>query len=358
MSTQSELILQNLLNRAVTQGAQELHLAVGQRPTIRYNGQLSPITDGPVLVEKSVYDIVKSTLSDEEIKALDSDKEISTVKEVSSLGRFKVMAYYQRGTVSITFRIIPSVAPPLLELNIPSSVVNALDEARGLLLVSGPFDSGRSTVCASMLRYVMETQDVRVMTLENPLEYILENRRGVVEQRQVGKDVKDIDSGIALVEKEDIEVLFLSDIPNGNIAKKAVDLALSDRLVIASMQSDSAIRTIESLSEMSGIKGDSHFLNNLSDALRAVLNLRLAVKQGSSGRLLAMEIMLSSTEMKLAIKEGDYRRMQNIIHTSRQHGMITLDQYLSDLVSSGEISKDVAMKMAHDPERFRDLIVK
>ncbi len=342
----------------VTQNAQELHLTVGQLPMVRNSGEIFTLGGESVLVEKTVTGVVKETLTDIEWNTLNEKKEIHTVKEISSLGRFKVVAYFQRGVISITFHLIPKNIPSIADISIPEHVQGLINKTSGLLIVSGPIDSGKSTVSATLLQQIIKTRPVRVMTIEDPLEYLLTNGKGSAEQRQIGRDVESFEQGIELLAKEDVEVVFVSNITGEDVARGILNLALSDRLVIVTINSDSSVRAVERFIDIANAHKNAQILNDLSDALLATINLRLVARQSRVGRVLAYEVMLSSRELAFALREEDYPRMQNVIHTSRQSGMITLDQSLVDLAKNGIITKDVAMATAHDPERIEGLLKK
>jgi twitching motility protein PilT len=230
--------------------------------------------------------------------------------------------------------------------------LNLSKTARGLIVISGPIDSGRSTLAAALLQNILDTSSVRVMTLEEPLEYLLQPQRGAVEQRQIGRDVESVAAGLELISQEDVEVIFISAIETKEEILALTKLALSDRLVIVLIDSDSAVRSLETLvTQVADAK--MTFVNNIADALQAVVNLRLLPRQGMPGRVYATEVLLNTPTLRLALRDGDFTRMHNVLQTSRQEGMITLDQSLLDLVAAGLISKESALQVSHDTERLQ-----
>lgn len=352
MSTRTELLIQKLINQAISQKAQELHLTAGQQPMMRQDGKLQHLVDGEVLAEDFLDEVSKALLTEEELQQLEQKKSVIAIKEISSLGRLKISIYYQKGTLAITMKIINTSIPNLADLHLPSSVTDLNKVTNGLIIISGPFDSGRSTLAASLLQDILNTRSVRVMTLEEPLEYLLEPQRGTVEQRQVGRDVNSVNAGLELIVEEDVEVVFVSDVKEKEEILSLTKLALSDRLVIILLDSDSAVRSLETLITMVGEAKDT-FINNLADALQAVVNLRLLPKQGMPGRAYATEVLLNTSALRLALRDGDFNRMYNVLHTSRQEGMITLDQSLQNLVSAGLVSPEAAIPVARDKERLQ-----
>jgi len=356
MSTRTELLLQKIISQMISQNAQGLHLAAGQVPVARQDGKLQDLVDVEVMAEDFILDLTKTLLTSKEQQALENHKELITIKEISSLGRFKINFYYQRGTIALTMKLIPTQVPKLSELNLPDRVIQLTNLPKGLILISGPFDSGRSTLSAAMLQSMLNTKSVRLMTLEEPLEYLLKNSRGKIEQRQVGRDVESFESGLELLLQEDVEAVFTSNIPSPEAAQNLVNLALANRLVIALISSDSAIRALEAFISLAQGAKDELFETNLADALEAVIDLRLLPRQGRPGRIYAAEVLLNTAPLKLALKEKDFNRMQNILQTSRQDGMVTLDQSLLDLAVSGQVSKETALEVAHEPERLKGLL--
>jgi len=356
MSTRTELLLQKIIGQIISQNAQGLHLSAGQAPLSRQDGKLQDLVDVDVIPEDFILDLTKTLLTPKEQQILESHKELVTIKEISSLGRFKINFYYQRGTIALTMKLIPAQVPKLTELNLPDKIIQLINLPKGLILVSGPFDSGRSTLAAAMLQSILNAKSVRLMTLEDPLEYLLNSGRGKIEQRQVGRDVESFESGLKLLLHEDVEVVFISSIPSPVAAKNLVNLALADRLVIALISSDSAIRALETFISLAQGAKDELFEANLADALAAVINLRLLPRQGMPGRIYAAEVLLNTSPLKLALKEKDFNRMQNILQTSRQDGMVTLDQSLLLLAVSGQVSKETVLEVAHEPARLKGLL--
>jgi len=352
MSTRTELMIQKLVNQAISQKAQELHLTAGQQPMMRQDGKLQQLVDGELLVEDFLVDVSKTLLTEEEQQRLGQNKSVVVIKEISSLGRFKVSVYYQKDTLAITMKLINTIIPKLADLQLPESVMNLSKIARGLIIISGPFDSGRSTLAAALLQNILDTRNVRVMTLEQPLEYLLKPQRGVVEQRQVGRDVDKIIAGLDLMAEEDVEIIFVSSIETKEEVLALTKLALSDRLVIALLDSDSAVRSLETLITITA-DAKAVFVNNIADALQAVVNLRLLPKQGKPGRVYAAEVLLNTPTLRLALRDGDFTRMHNVLQTSRQEGMITLDRSLLDLAQAGLVSSEAALQVAHDIERLQ-----
>jgi twitching motility protein PilT len=356
MSTRTELLLKKIISQMISQNVQGLHLSAGQAPVARQDGKLQNLVDVEVVSEDFILDLTKTMLTAKEQQTLEQHKELITIKELGSLGRFKLNFYYQKGSIALTMKLIPTQVPKLSELNLPDKMIQLINLPKGLVLISGPFDSGRSTLSAAMLQSILNAKSVRLMTLEDPLEYLLKNNRGKVEQRQVGRDVESFESGLELLLQEDVEVVFVSNISGSEAAQNLVNLALANRLVIALIASDSAIRALETFIALAQGDKDELFETNLADALAAVVNLRLLPRQGMPGRIYAAEVLLNTAPLKLALKEKDFNRMQNILQTSRQDGMVTLDQSLLDLAVSGQVSKEIAFEVAHEPTRLKGLL--
>ncbi len=356
MSTRTELLLQRLLGEMMSNNARELHLLVGQQPILRKDGVLQKMSDHAIVLEDFVLEIVKGLLNEDEQKTLELYKEVAVMKEIGSLGRFRINVYHQRGVLSLTCKYVTEQILDLSELGLPEIVERLVDEPKGLIIVSGPFDSGRSSLVASMLQEIMNRRPVRVMTLEEPLELLLTNKQGFVEQRHIGKDVVDVKTGLTLLTEEDVEVVYVSDIEKTDSVNDLIDASLADRLVFTTVTADSSVRAIEMMNVKAG--DDEHVADKFADALHAVINVRLLPRQGTPGRILAVELLLNTPPMKLALKDRDYTRMQNILQTSRQDDMITLDQSLLNLVNNGHVAREHALAIAHDPERLAVLLKK
>lgn len=345
-------MVQKLINQAISQKAQELHLTAGQQPMVRQDGKLQQLVDSEVVVEDFLTEVSKILLNEEEQQILEQKKSVVAIKEISSLGRFKASVYYQKDTLAITMKLISTEIPKLGDLHLPDSVLNLSKAVRGLIVISGPFDSGRSTLATALLQNILDTRSVRVMTLEQPLEYLLKPQRGAVEQRQVGHDVDSVIAGLDLMAEEDVEVIYSSSVETKEEVLALTKLALADRLVIVILDSDSAVRSLETLITLAA-DAKTTFVNNIADALQAVVNLRLLPKQGMPGRVFATEVLLNTPALRLALRDGDFTRMHNVLQTSRQEGMITLDQSLLDLITAGLVSAEAALQVAHDIERMK-----
>jgi len=350
MTVRGELILQRLLGQLSAEHAQELHLIPGNPPVFRHNGELEPVKGEEALSEEFVLSLSKEYMTSEQGVILEKNREVFFTRGISSLGRYRVRIYYQKGALSLNFRRVEQEVPVLSEIGVLSEVESIGNLNKGLILVSGPYDSGRSYFAASILETINKERVVRIMTLEQSIEFIITPAKSIIEQREVGRDVKSLAAGLRALSDEDVDVIFISDVPNMEVAELVVQLSLAGKLVITTTTSDSSVRAIESFVGFDGKDKARQISDGLSDALAAVVNLRLVRNTGGHGRIYATELLLSTFNMRIAIKELDFRRVESVLYTAREQGMVTLDQNLLDLVNEGKISFKSALKVAHEVE--------
>jgi len=322
-------------------------LIPGFLPVLRGDGELKPIQDEETLTEDFVLNLSKELMTEGQAARLEKNRELFFTREISSLGRFRVRVYYQKGSLSLNFKFVESQIPVLTELGLPSRVENLRHLHRGLVLISGPYDSGRSYLVASLLQSINKERAVRIMTLESSIEFVLTGDKAIIEQRELGRDLADLAEGLNVLSNEDVDVVYVTDVADGEVAKQLVRLALAGKLVIGVMTSDSAVRTLESYVSLAGGHDmERHLANELADALQAVINMRLVRRSGGAGRLYAAELLLSTVNTKIAIKELDFERLESVLNAGQEEGMQVLDQHLLKLVQDGQISTKEALQAA------------
>ncbi len=355
--TSVELMIQKVLGQLVSQKGQEIYFVSGQKPMMRKNGYLFDMEIGSVVTENNIKNMADIIFSDKEIEQLSSDKSIVRVKEIGSMGRFMIKCYFQRKSLSMVFRSIPVNIPKFEDMALPESVKNIVNLKKGLVVISGPYDSGKSTLIASILQYMLYQQNIRVMTIEKPLEYILTGGKGLVEQREVGVDVDSYLQGVNMLFEEDVDVVYVSSVDSPETLSKIISLA-SVKLVFLHIFSDSAVEALENLVSIAEEFGaDSSFAYKLSKQLKICLNLRLPPTVGRTGRMYAFEILINTSPVKIALKEKDFDRVENILQLSSKDGMKTLDQHLFELVEEGKIDKKDSIHYLKNQDKFKNLLV-
>lgn len=356
MATTTNLLIKKILTSAAGKQASDIHLTVGNYPFLRINGKLAVMAEAEMIKPEVLEEMVDFFLSPEQKKILETKKEITFVyyNEESSL-RYRLNIFFQKGYPMISLRLVPDKIPDFASLGLPEVIAKFCDNRRGLVIISGPFSSGRSTTLASLLQLINKSRAEHIITLERPIEYLFINEKSIIEQREVGKDVASFENGLATILDEDVNIVAVSEVPSGEVLENALELAESGRLVFLTMDSDSVISTLEKI--IAGFSAEKKIwaLNVLSDVLVGIVIQRLLPKV-NEGMVLAHEILTMTAAVKSSIKEGKFYQLLSILQTSRAEGMINLDRALLDLVRKDQITKEVALHEALDKENFKNVL--
>ena len=356
MSTADNLLIKRIITSAASKKATDIHLTAGNYPFLRINGQLAVMNEAEVLKPEVLEEIVDYFLNPEEKKILQKNKEFTIThhNEEASL-RFRVNVFYQKGYPMISLRLITTSVPELSSLILPKVIADFCNNRRGLVIISGPFSSGRSTTLAALLQLINQKRAEHIVTLEKPIEYLFVNEKSIIEQREVGKDVSSYLQGLQTILDEDINIVAVAEADTTQIFEVALELSESGRLVFWVMNSDSIISVLEKI--VSGFSEEKRIwaLNVLSDVLVGILIQRLLPKI-NGGMVLAYEILTMTPAVKSLLKEGKFYQLTSVLMTSRTEGMINLDKSLVELVKKGEIAKESALREALDKESMQNFL--
>jgi len=339
MDTQTKIFFEKLLMAVVENKALGLHFSVGNPPILKIDGGLKPLDGKTVLSNEGIKDFVYSFLSKEEQAKLEKNKEITVVHNFKPQLRFKVNIFYQKNSLAASFRFISTEIKNLAELGLDQISKILTKFPKGMIIISGPFGSGKSTITAGIVETINITSSKHIITLEDPIEFIFTNKKSIIEQRQVGQDVKSFKQGLEFLEEESIDVVVTSEINNSDAVHQALELAQSGRLVIFQATADSGIQTLEKIIEL--FMGDEKQLARdlLSENLVAVINLHLLKKVGG-GNILVPEILIGNSAVRSIIKKGSFIQLQNILQTGGAEGMVPFKKSLIDLAKNNVISPD------------------
>ncbi len=346
MKTSEELALHRMLEAAAEYKASDLHLVVGSSPILRVDAKLVPLNDLPVLTPEFLKGTLDILLNEEQRKYFDREREIVAAYPYKNV-RFRVNIFYQRGYVSASLRYIGVSIPLLKDFNFPPVVEGFTDLSRGLLIVSGPFGSGRSTTLSAMVEEINRKRQEYILTIEQPIEYLFVNAKSIIEQREVGRDTPSFDRALSSATQEDVNVVMASSLEDSEAIKTALVLASSGRLVMGAMNTDTAVKTIEHILSAFPDVEQQEARVQLSEILQGVISQRLVPRVGG-GRVLVAEILVATAAARSVIREGNFSVLNNIIQTSRDEGMMSLDHSLAQYVKTGEVLLDEALKYAQD----------
>lgn len=346
------LLINNILNIASERKATDVHLVAGNNPVVRVDGRLVTLTEEKVLTPSALNDIAEIILVKGDIERLSQEREVSTVYSWNNRARFRVKAFYQKGYIAFSLRLVPAYIRSPKDLGIPPALTQLLNRDKGLIIITGPFGSGRTTTAASLLETLNQNKGVHIQTLEKPIEYLFSNNQSVIEQREVGKDVSDFSQGVSDMIDEDVDVVYISALHEFGLEEKILELAESGRLVIVVMDAESMVSAIDRfISDLPEEKRDWG-RDLLADVLIGGVAQRLLPRIGG-GFTLVSEVLTSIPAVKSSIKENKLHQLSSIMQTSKDEGMIDLDKALLSKIRSGEVAANDALNQASDPQIFK-----
>lgn len=336
-------------------GATDLHLAVGNVPMLRLDGEITPLLEEDILTAERVKCIVNHLLAEEELETLEREREIIVSRTLKKVMRFRTHVFYSRSYLSLSMRYLPSEEPDLEALRLPGLIKECQVAERGVLFVTGPFDSGRTTTVRVLLSAINKERADYIVTLEKPIEYLIPSVKSVVVQREVGRDARDFVSALAALGEEDANVVAISQLDTAEAVEKALVLASSGRLVIAIGESRQVIGLIEWLRDLFPETERSRILALLAESLIGIVAQLLLPRVGG-GRILVSEVLRATNPVKSLIRDNKLGQLRTIMQTSRAEGMVTLDQSLAEAVKSGSVALSAAKEQAVDQNQFNNLV--
>ncbi len=336
-------------------GASDLHLAVGIPPIIRVDGALVPIPFEKMTPQHSqrlIYDI----LTDEQIQRFETHLELDFSYQLSRIARFRVNVFRDKGNSASAFRQIPQKIPTLKQLGLPAVLEELTRLPRGLVLVTGPTGSGKSTTLAAMINQINSEVSKHVITIEDPIEYLHTHRTSVINQREVGQDTLEFKNALRAALREDPDVILVGEMRDLETMQMAVSAAETGHLVFATLHTNSAATSVERIVDSFPSGQQEQVRLQLSNNLQAILCQQLIPRSNQPGRVCALEIMRASPAIRNLIREAKAHQITSMIQTSANLGMQTMDQCLRDLYVRGTISFEEAMNRAMNPPELEKMI--
>ena len=347
--------LDQLLTLTVDMGGSDLHLTVGIPPCVRLHGSLTPLPGWPNLRPDDTQRLVRSALNDDQWQRFSRDHEMDTAYGVPGVSRFRLNVYRQRNSVGAAFRVIPHVIPKLEDLGLPMSIEKFAHLPRGLVLVTGPTGSGKSTTMASLLDVANRSREGHIMTIEDPIEYMHTHQRCLVNQREVGTDTADFSVALKHVLRQDPDIILVGELRDLETTSVAVTAAETGHLVLATLHTQSAAQTIDRLIDIYPAHQQGQIRAQLANCLQGVVTQALAPRKDRRGRVVITEIMVVSPAIRNLIREAKAYQIPTVIQSSGEQGMVTFDQSLANSFIEQLISKQTALELAHDPAEFKRL---
>ena len=332
-------------------GASDLHMVIGFPPLLRLRGELTPL-DEPVLTPESNQEILFEILSAEQRSYLIKNRDFDRAYELDGVGRFRCNFLYQHRGVGAVFRIIPTKILTLEELKLPEAVKSIAEFKKGLVLVTGPTGSGKSTTLAAMIDYINDNRDYHIITIEDPLEFVHPNKRAIFTQREIGSHAKSFADALQVASREDPDIILVGEMRDLETISLALTCAELGILVFGTLHTNSASKTIDRIINAFPSDQQAQARTMLSESLRAVIAQQLIKTKDGKGRCAANEILIGSSALASIIREGKISQIDSIIQTGTAVGMQTMDQHLMQLINAEKISKEAAYEKAINKTLF------
>ena len=343
-----------LLERALACGASDLHLRAGSPPLMRLHGRLKPLpeVDGQDGYEAALLAI----LTESQRQVFEARSDLDFAYEIPQVGRFRVNFLRQHKGVGAVFRLLPSRLYSLEELGLPQVVYALVRLEQGLVLVTGPTGSGKSTTLAAIIDHINQESDKHIVTIEDPLEFIHPNKKSLVTQREVGAHTTSFAAALRAVLREDPDIILLGELRDLETISLAITAAETGHLVFGTLHTRTAASTVDRLIDVFPPEQQSQIRTMLAETLKGVIAQQLLVRADGQGRVVAVEILVGTTALANLIREGKTHQIPSLIQTGRREGMQTMDQAILDLLRSKQITPQEAYRKAVDKDIYRQYL--
>ncbi|MEI7884568.1 MAG: type IV pilus twitching motility protein PilT [Clostridia bacterium] len=333
----------------------DLHINVHTKPRIRLNSVLCEIENAEVLNAIDTENIVHQLLDDAKSKYLEENGDVDFSFSRFGLGRFRVNVYKQRGTYSIAVRRLPFDIPPFSDLRLPDVIKSFAKKNKGLVLVTGPTGSGKSTTLASMIDMINKERKAHIITIEDPIEYLHQHKESLIDQREVGSDTKSFASALRATLREDPDVILVGEMRDPETISIALTAAETGHLVFSTLHTIGAAKTVDRIIDSFPPNQQNQIKSQLATVLEGVVSQHLIPKMNGKGIVAASEVMVVNSAIRNLIREGKSFQINSVIQTSANVGMQTMDTSLAQLYTSGVIAQEEAVARAQDPKIFSQL---
>lgn len=342
--------IEKILMDAVKDQASDIHITVGTSPIFRINGQLHFVETMDKVTPEDTLDIVNAIASELVQAKLNEQGEVDFSYSFKGVGRFRVSIYKQRGSYALALRAVSLTVPTVDEMGLPAMIKDLAEHKKGLIIVTGPTGSGKSTTLAAMIDHINKVRKCHVITLENPIEYLHKHHNSVINQREIGQDSSSYPHALRSALRQDPDVILVGEMSDLESISIAMMAAETGHLVLTTMQTAGAVNTIDRMIESFPKEQQQLVRVQLSSVLTAIISQQLLNRTNETGRIAAIEIMINSTAVRNHIQEGKTHQITNSINTGKRQGMVSMDSSIMDLYQLGLISKEEALAHAVDKE--------
>ena len=354
-SLQTAIKIETLLEECVRRNASDIHIQYGLPPILRVDGALLPIPGTTALDEASIRNLIFATMDEDQQKILLKDKEFDYSFAFGDVARFRVNAFHERGKLAAAFRLIPNKVKNISELAMPPVIETFANYPRGLVLVTGPTGSGKSTTLAALVDKINREKSVHIITIEDPIEFTHKSQRSVVVQREVHYDTFSFAAALRSALREDPDVVLIGEMRDLETIQSAITIAETGHLVFATLHTNSAAQSIDRMIDVFPAHQQPQVRSQLSNILMAICAQRL-VPAIKGGRVVVAEIMIANSAIRSLIRDGKTHQIDTAIQTGAEQGMQTMDRTLAKFVKDGTITYDAAREYAVDMNEFERIV--
>lgn len=348
-----ETTMKTLLAAAKERNASDLHITVGVRPKCRIRGELCEMQEFERLMPEKTQELVESMMKPAQMEIMDNKGEVDFAYAISEIGRFRVNAFKQRGSYAAVLRLIGTTIPSAQSLGVPLSVLELTKKKRGLVLVTGPTGSGKSTTLASLIDIINNEKNVHIITLEDPIEYLHNHKKAIVNQREIGLDTDSYSNALRAALREDPDIILVGEMRDLDTISTAVTAAETGHLVFSTLHTIGAAPTIDRIIDVFPPHQQEQVRVQLASVLEAVISQQLLPTADGKGRVAAFEVMFSTTAIKNLIREDKTHQIPSTMQTGKKNGMVLMDDFLFDLYLKHKIDADSAVEFAQDAVSMR-----
>jgi twitching motility protein PilT len=347
--------IDELLLKAASEGASDVHLSVGRHPTFRIDGALFSLNSFPILNDQLLGGVVDAITPKRKKKDLDENLDLDISYGIKDKVRFRVNIFHQMEHLSIAFRIINSRIPAIEELGLPRQTTKMITSKQGFVLFVGPTGSGKSTSMAALIEMINQNRDDHIVTIEDPIEYIFTQSRSIIDQREIGQDVISFARGLREALRQDIDVLLVGEMRDPETISAALTAAETGHLVFATLHTNTAAQTIDRIVDVFPSNLQNQVRSQLDNTLIGIVSQRLIPRIGG-GRVPAVEILFNNTAVANLIRDNAIHQIPQVIETSLNEGMMSLNRSLANLVKQQLINTEQAMIYSIDPKNLKTLL--
>lgn len=348
--------LEELLTIGKEMNASDVHLTVGVPPKVRVNGNLITL-DYDRLMPPDTKKYAEDIMDERQMSMFVEKGEFDMSFSIRTLGRYRVNAFHQRGSVALALRIVGTEIPDPVKLGVPASVVDLYNRKRGLILVTGPTGSGKSTTLAAIIDKINNNRDAHIITLEDPIEYLHQHKKSIVNQREIGLDSHTYANALRAALREDPDVILVGEMRDFETISVAITAAETGHLVLSTLHTIGAASTVDRVIDVFPPHQQQQIRVQLANVLEAVISQQLIPTSDGNGRVAAFEVLHTNHAVRNLIREGKSHQLMSVMQTNRKMGMMPMDDAITQLFMEGRISRDLAIQFAVDPDAMEQKIL-